>query len=298
MTEKLLELLELFKTGKASYKERQMLLEALSLDEESLKRWLESAYEQEISNEINIISKERSEEIFRRIQLGKVVASQNNSKARIVRLSRQWIPWVVAASVIGILAISIFYLGNGNKNKQLLVSAVPANKLNQAVNNTNEPIEITLEDGSGIIIQPKSGISYYKPFGNKRDVSLTGMATFHIAKDATRPFTVFADNIATTALGTVFSIDASNQNILIKLMEGKVVVRSTNAIATLKDTYLKPGQQLLINQQKGVYTLDKFRLSSDHLVTVPDRYKVNQSKKKDSNSYALIFKKTPLEKVF
>ena len=69
------------------------------------------------------------------------------------------------------------------------------------------------------------------PFqNNKREIYLEGEAYFKVAKDKTKPFTVFAGALATTALGTQFRITAKKNtpgNITVKLFTGKVAIRSS-----------------------------------------------------------------------
>ncbi len=152
MTKQLIELLELFKKGESSDREKQMLLDELTLNEQSLKVWLESGYEKDIAEKITIISKERSDEVFRQIQLSKVTASQRISTLRIIRLSKRWILWAAAACIIGILATGIFYVGRDDNDKQLLATAKPVKNLKQALNNTND---LSFKTDKGIIVITK-----------------------------------------------------------------------------------------------------------------------------------------------
>jgi ferric-dicitrate binding protein FerR (iron transport regulator) len=83
-----------------------------------------------------------------------------------------------------------------------------------------------------------------------------GTAEFDVAKDALRPFTVYTGRLSTTALGTRFKIDAASQNkfVKVKLMEGKVVLRSTE----MKDVYLMPGQQCKFEIATGYAKVSPF----------------------------------------
>lgn len=271
-----------------------MLLDALSLKEDKLKALLASGYEKDVAEKITIISIERSDEIFRTIQLhkGNRPALPVAPGKKVIGLSRRWM--AVAACMTGLLAIGLLFYYNNSSNQPRLVATQSTRQLHRAVNNTGKPLEITLEDGSDIILDPQTAISYYLPFSNKRDVSLTGKATFRVAKDANKPFRVFANNITTTALGTKFSVATFDQEVLIQLMEGKVVVRSTeNTVPALRDTYLRPGQQVFISQRTGIYTVNVFEIPDEDKIIRPAGIDSNRDLKtnKVRNIYALIFNK-------
>ncbi len=120
------------------------------------------------------------------------------------------------------------------------------------VNHTGKIRRLLLPDGSQVVLFKNSEIRYQEPFAaNRRDINLVGKATFKVAKDAARPFTVFSSDLATTAIGTHFTVTAYAQfkHFSVRLNEGKVVVRSANLVhRTLKyDYYLLPGQELVYN---------------------------------------------------
>ncbi len=95
------------------------------------------------------------------------------------------------------------------------------------------------------------------PFtGAKRDVVLHGKATFTIAKDKTRPFTVQSDDLVTTVLGTEFSVDNDGEkdDIEVQLYEGSVVVRSVN-----NEYMLQPGERLTYNRKKAIARINKWK---------------------------------------
>ncbi len=120
-------------------------------------------------------------------------------------------------------------------------------------------------DSSRILLSPGSVISYDVPFvNNKRDIFLEGEAVFKVAHDKTKPFTVFAGGLATTALGTEFKISThiNHKRTIVKLFNGKVVIKSTHADLKgwRKKIYLQPGQQMEYNADKmavAVTAIDK-----------------------------------------
>ena len=55
---------------------------------------------------------------------------------------------------------------------------------------------IWLQDGSEVLLSDKSELRYTEPFAkDKRDISLKGKARFIVAKDKSKPFTVFSGDI-------------------------------------------------------------------------------------------------------
>jgi len=85
---------------------------------------------------------------------------------------------------------------------------------------------LTLSDGSKVILNSGSRLRYAKNFeNNRRVVELEGEAFFEVAKDSTRPFQVKTGVVTTTAIGTSFNIKAySGMPIDVSLTTGKVEV--------------------------------------------------------------------------
>ncbi|HTE11698.1 MAG TPA: FecR family protein [Chitinophagaceae bacterium] len=132
-------------------------------------------------------------------------------------------------------------------------------------NVSGQPRRFLLPDGTEVTLFDQSIVSFTTPFaGNKRDISLKGKASFKVAKDKTKPFTVYSDGISTTALGTEFSVTSfAKENIItVRLKEGKVVVKSPDS---LKENfripfYLLPGQELVYNKQRSIAIVRKFKI--------------------------------------
>lgn len=166
--------------------------------------------------------------------------------------------WIAAASVIFIAGISLFFAlretnaKQHNNGGQPVLTAATA-RINDTVRNkTAKELAIALPDGSEVLLSANSQLVYYRAFNQKhRDILLTGEAVFKVAKDKTRPFTVYASGLSTTALGTCFRVSAFNSNadVSVKLYEGKVVVKHTQLAkgAADSDIYLTPGHELRWN---------------------------------------------------
>jgi ferric-dicitrate binding protein FerR (iron transport regulator) len=137
--------------------------------------------------------------------------------------------------------------------------------LQHHINTTGQEQVLQLMDGSSIILADKSEVTYEEPFQQKRDVALIGKAYFKVAKDDAKPFSVISGDIATTALGTEFTVTAYKQTnrIVVRLYEGKVVVKAveTTNKRMKKDVYLLPGQEFVYD--KNFVKTKNFKLNTN-----------------------------------
>jgi ferric-dicitrate binding protein FerR (iron transport regulator) len=193
----------------------------------------------------------------------KEVQQKKKRGARLLFLKRA----AVAASVIFVVGFAYFVSFPSKQPQPKMAAAKEELKKEQKItlNTTVGLMRVSLPDSSLVTLSPGSVIVYYVPFdADKRDISLDGKARFKVQKDATRPFTVFAGGLATTALGTEFTINTrekDNNNITVKLHTGKVVIRNTSGTskAFKKDIYLEPGQQLDYNEARLLVEVGKIR---------------------------------------
>ena len=84
---------------------------------------------------------------------------------------------------------------------------------------------VTLPDGSRVMINSASTISYTSDYNVKeRNVFLSGEAYFDVASNADIPFVVHADKVSVTALGTEFNVKAYAEDpyVVTTLVEGAV----------------------------------------------------------------------------
>jgi transmembrane sensor len=91
---------------------------------------------------------------------------------------------------------------------------------------TGRPQSVTLADGSTIELNAESAIAIHLSPGERRITLLRGEAFFQVAADATRPFVVEAGKGSTTALGTAFDINLTQQSTKVVVTEHAVMVAS------------------------------------------------------------------------
>ncbi|MES2240876.1 MAG: FecR family protein [Bacteroidota bacterium] len=187
-----------------------------------------------------------------------------------------WFKKVAAVLVFGLLSFYVYDNYFATTNYYSVYEQVVTNDsdgLLEQINNSNKPQIVTLSDGSSVLLQPKSKLSYAKVFeGDERHVYLSGEAFFEVSKNPKKPFFVHANEIVTKVVGTSFRIKAyANQsNVEVLVRTGKVKVNSEEAIrkSSDKEIVLLPNQALRFVRMNQTFnkitdiTLDKTISSS------------------------------------
>jgi transmembrane sensor len=181
---------------------------------------------------------------------------------------------ILMFSTVAVSTVIIFLIGarliNSNKTLQPVFATdfkkiiLEESNVEYQFNTTQNIKKIVLADGSLVTLHSNSSIRYNKPFiNNRRDIILSGKANFTVSKDKSRPFTVTSGDIATTALGTQFTVTAYEgaQEVTVRLFEGKVIIKpSDRLIGKLKNNYyLLPQQELIYNNINSVAKVTSFR---------------------------------------
>ena len=182
-----------------------------------------------------------------------------NSKIHLKRVT-----YYAAASVILLLSLGIWfwikpatYINRPNLVEQQKKPSIKEDTTWISFTNNQVSIQThTLPDRSKVRLFAQSTIRYPNHFSNQnRVIYLDGKAYFSVAKDASRPFSVYASGTKTTALGTSFTIDTRNQakHISVTLHTGKVVVASTAQQPAFENVFLKnTGESLYFNKQMHI----------------------------------------------
>jgi transmembrane sensor len=265
------DLIDKFLRGECSDQERQTVVAYLDEHPKAVDEWLEESEWLHFATEEDL-PKSFSQEMYTYIE--RVALRKPMFTVRRIGLSL-----VAAASVI-VLAIAgykLFFNEVKVEQQAVIVSLekLEDNKLTLRVNTTNQRIHLEMEDGSIVELSPKSSIAFNKPFvlNGKRDIYLKGEAYFKVAKNKTKPFTVYSETIATTALGTSFTIRSFKEENFIKvhLHTGKVVVKSAKEDKKwlAKNMFLLPDQILMYDKNTllaSINTLD----NSNNLIAVKE----------------------------
>jgi len=90
-----------------------------------------------------------------------------------------------------------------------------------------EKKEILLSDGSIVVLNSNSSITYSEEFDKDRKIKLNGEAYFKVFRDEKRPFIVQTHDVKVRVLGTSFDINSYNhRQTKVSVLTGKVEVTS------------------------------------------------------------------------
>ena len=119
-------------------------------------------------------------------------------------------------------------MGRTPKSVQQVAIAAPI--IRQIVVGRNDTMHVTLPDGSRVIANSRTQLSYPTVFrGHTRDVSIKGEGYFEVVHNAQRPFIIHTDHFNVKVLGTKFSVDNyDNRSAGVTLLEGLVEVETRN----------------------------------------------------------------------
>ena len=162
------------------------------------------------------------------------------SRRRIYSLRTRLVVWRVAAALlITVSSISIYLALQNRQAPDLLQAYIP----------TAETRNITLPDGTQVLINSQSTLLYPQQFtGDTRCVYLVGEAKFKVKRDEEHPFIVKSSDFQVTALGTEFNVTAypDEDEVTATLISGKVLVEYNGQ---KNQEVLNPNEQLAYNKR-------------------------------------------------
>jgi transmembrane sensor len=227
------------------------------------------------------------------------LGEKNAKTARSVFFFRpEW--YSVAASVLMIIGFGWWFINKNSpaeKTNSLYKEIISQIKepLIQEVNNTDKPKLVALHDGSSVLLQPQSRISYPGSFkGSKREVFLYGEAFFEVAKNPDQPFFVYANGLVTKVLGTSFIISAfeNEKDVKVVVKTGKVSVFAlTDENLETQQADNKLGGMVLTPNQQIVFSPLNLRFTRS-LIADPELLDMPIQKQ------SFNFKGTPIKEVF
>lgn len=139
--------------------------------------------------------------------------------------SRYLLRWTAGVAAAVALSIGVYNFGFRH-TPAATGTAVAVVKNITRMNNSHENQLAYLVDGSSVVLQ--SGASIEHPAflqRDRREVHLKGNAFFDVAKDPSRPFTVYTDHLVIRVLGTSFGVStAANGNTEVIVRTGKISV--------------------------------------------------------------------------
>ncbi|MFO7869229.1 MAG: FecR family protein [Bacteroidales bacterium] len=178
--------------------------------------------------------------------------------------------YTAAAAAIIIVAVSTFFIVNQQQK--------PTTKTIANTEKTEK--KVTLPDGSIICLHENATITFPAEFDNtKRSVSINGTAYCSVSKKEKKPFILKGHLVSVRVLGTKFYINSSTTQASVIVESGSVQV--TDAHNTGESVFLKKGERADIN--KHTELIKTTNADPNYL---------------SWKTGTLIFKKTPLHKVF
>ncbi|HEV2483085.1 MAG TPA: FecR domain-containing protein [Puia sp.] len=152
--------------------------------------------------------------------------------------------WMAAAASV-LLFVGLSWQFLFKKQETTIVPPSTVAITQRIVNTTPQKKALTLSDGSTVELLPSSTLSYPESFNAlRREVALNGEATFDIARDVAKPFSVYCNSLLITVLGTRFTVNSYDSNTVTKVIlhEGRVMVKISDPSSKDKNEYyLTPG---------------------------------------------------------
>ena len=156
----------------------------------------------------------------------------------------QKIIWFSAAPMAALLAL-VFYIALPESEELSGLDVQPAVELLARIQ------QRTLKDGSVIEINRGAELEVAYTASERRVFLLKGEANFDIAKDPERPFIVNVAGVDVRAVGTVFSVKLSENEVDVIVTEGIVNVKpsasSFGTEQTIADSFLQIGERAKVN---------------------------------------------------
>lgn len=152
-----------------------------------------------------------------------ITRQQLDRPTGIVRPLRTAWNWVAAAGVAVVLLIGGSYWWASRPLTDTGRSIMPTG----LISSSTAAQTIRLADGSTVQLAAGSQLRYPDQFAaTKRDVYLTGTATFDVTRRPDQPFLVHANGSVTRVLGTRFTVQAPEKGsrVTVKVLSGKVSV--------------------------------------------------------------------------
>lgn len=183
-----------------------------------------------------------------------LLAQADDTPVRVWPLRPRWGWYAAAAAVVALLLTWVGMRwglpGQADRETGAAIRRV------MVVNETGQPRLVALSDGSSVILQTGSRLTYEQPFRpDSRRVWLTGEAFFEVTKKPHHPFRVQAgQRFATQVMGTSFRVRAySNEpSGLIVVKTGRVAVFRDSTFARSPEVVLTARQQTTVRAEQRV----------------------------------------------
>jgi transmembrane sensor len=111
----------------------------------------------------------------------------------------------------------------------------------------NQPKQIILKDNSSVNLNSEARLELNKGFGTQnRRMKLQGKAYFVVTPDTKKPFVIEASGMEIEVVGTQFLVQQTDQNVIVTVTEGKVLMRTATQLQ-----YLVAGEAYKFDAKTG-----------------------------------------------
>lgn len=249
-------------------------------EDQFLSEWYESP-----ANQVELnLSGSQKETIGKRIWQG--IRSQVPPTVRLKRVRLAWLSGIAACLVLGVFWI---FTQAANETDSLVATLVREQTGIEMKNTNQSEQEVTLPDGTTVLLAQNSSIVYEKTFNQaRREIFLQGEAFFQVKRDVTKPFVVHTGELVTEVLGTSFRIrqNEKGKTTEVSVLTGKVSVytQNNNQKRDRNGVIITPNQRVLYDANTHNITPG---IVAEPVVVLPE----------ENVKTLLIFKETSFENV-
>lgn len=168
--------------------------------------------------------------------------------------------WIFKLLAAACLVLGAFFFVN--RYMAMKQGAIVASSPVERKTANGEQLKLTLPDGTKVMLNAGSAISYPKAFAkNLREVNLTGEAFFDVVRNEKAPFVIRTGEVTTKVLGTSFNVRAYPENgaVQVAVVEGKVKVNAKIGSAQQKASVcLTKSEMATFEKEAGELTVSTY----------------------------------------
>lgn len=238
--------------GKATAHQIEVLRAWINADEKNL-RAFESVREYWEQSHLQIDS-ERTAAFYEKLKMS--IGQRQTRENRTVRRSADLLVSISRIAAVFLFLITFAGIAYYFTRPVKVDEHTPQTALVVKENPKGQKLTTYLPDGSKVILNSYSRISYSNPFAEtERIVVLSGEAFFDVKRDTAHAFRVVARGVTTTALGTSFGVLARDGRPLeVNLVSGRVEVRKALADPVVLD----PGESAMMESDDTAIEVMEF----------------------------------------
>ena len=227
-------------TGNCTEEERRRLFQTLAADQEKVGLFHTCSLLWALASS-HFFAREEKRNLSR-------VKERIGRRTPMVRTRRSLPLWIkIAAAVLLLIGCNYFWYHYTEQLTELYTCSSSPYEIKVPAGSTTS---LVLPDGTKVTLNSGSTLRYDRSFGiHERHVSLDGEGYFQVFKNTEMPFYVSTDGIDVKVTGTIFNVQAyENDNyVMVSLLEGRVELHT--ASQTVMPLY--PDEQALYDRQTG-----------------------------------------------